>query len=57
MGQMVELAVTDTMEFGTAEVEELHSPYADIAASEFNRKEQVHLEEFVGGVTADTSEQ
>lgn len=59
MGQMMELAVADTMMFGAAEVEELHSLYADVATSDFSRKEQVHLEEFVGGLThaADTREQ
>ena len=57
MGQMMELAVADTMMFGAAEVEELHSPYADVSTSEFSRKEQAHLEEFVGGLTADTREQ
>ena len=57
MGQMMELAVADTMMFGVAEDEELHSPYADVSTSDFNRKEQTHLQEFVGGLTADTREQ
>lgn len=53
MGQMMEMAVAETMKFGVAQAEELYSPFADVAASEFNRQEQVHLEEYVGGLIAD----
>lgn len=56
MGKMMEAAVAETMQFGVAELEEedLYSPYAHIAASEFNRQPFAHHEEYVGGLTADT---
>ena len=55
MGKMMEAAVAETMQWGVAKAEEeLYSPYADIAASEFNRQPTVHHEEYVGGLTAKT---
>ena len=57
MGKMMEAAVAETMQFGAARAEEeLYSPYADIAASEFNRQPFAHHEEYVGGLTAETRE-
>lgn len=55
MGKMMEAAVAETVQFGVAELEEdLYSPYAHIAASEFNRQPFAHHEEYVGGLTANT---
>ena len=55
MGKMMEAAIAETMQFGAAELQEdLYSPYADIAASEFNRQPFAHHEEYVGGLTANT---
>ena len=55
MGKMMEAVVAETMQFGTAEHEEdLYSPYAHIAASEFNRQSFAHHEEYVASLTANT---
>jgi hypothetical protein len=56
MGKMVEAIVAETMQFGVAEHEEedLYSPYAHIAASEFNRQPFAHHEEYVASLTANT---
>ena len=55
MGKMMEAAVAETMQFGVSETEDdLYSPYADIAASEFNRQPVAHHEEYIGGLTATT---
>ena len=55
MGKMMEAVVAETMQFGTAEHEEdLYSPYAHIAASEFNRQPFAHHEEYVASLTANT---
>lgn len=54
MGEMMAMTAAETMEFSTAE-DELYSLHADVAVSMFNRQEQVHLEEYVGGLTAATS--
>ena len=57
MGKMMEAAVAETMQFGVADLEEdLYSPYAHIAASEFDRQPFAHHEEYVGGMTAKTRE-
>lgn len=53
MGEMMAMAAAETMEFGVAE-EELLSLHPDVAASEFNRQEHAHFEEYVGGLTAET---
>lgn len=53
MGEMMAMAAAETMEFGVAEAE-LYSLHADVAASEFNRQEHAHFEEYVGGLTAGT---
>lgn len=55
MGQMMEFAVAETMQFGVAEAE-LYSPYAEVAASEFNRQEQAHLQGYLAGLTASSRE-
>lgn len=55
MGEMMAMSVAENMEFSTAE-DELYSLHADAAASVFSRQEQVHLEEYVGGLTAGTRE-
>ena len=55
MGKMMEAVVAETMQFGTAEHEEdLYSPYAHIAASEFKRQPFAHHEEYVASLTANT---
>ena len=54
MGEMMAMTAAETMEFSTAE-DELYTLHADVAASLFSRQEQVHLEEYVGGLSAGTS--
>ena len=53
MGEMMAMTAAETMKFSTAE-DELYSLHADVAASMFSRQETVHLEEYVGGLTAGT---
>ena len=48
------LAAAEAMEFSVAEAE-LDSVHDDIPDSEFNREEQTHHEEYVGGLTDTTS--
>ena len=52
MSEMMQYSMAaGSMEFGVAEAE-LYSPYSDVSASQFNRRKDVHHEEYVGGLTA-----
>ena len=50
MGQMMEMAVANAMEFGVAATE-VYSPHADVPSSQFNRHPTAHHEEYVGGLS------
>ena len=55
MGEMMEVAAANAMEFGVAE-SELYIMHDDNSSVQFTRQSQDHTEEYVGGLTAETRE-
>ena len=53
MGEMMELSAANAMDFGIAEAE-LYTMHADNSSGKFHRLPQDHIEEYVGGMTAET---